>query len=124
VGQLYVRELDKVVAVLLDGAAGARAPFFSVDSQWIGFQADGKLKKISVHGGAPIVLCVTECRDRAWSTLRRQGGELAQGYIFSTDWKLMFISYIAHADAFTSSSESTWMPLIRYLPMSAPPSSS
>jgi eukaryotic-like serine/threonine-protein kinase len=56
-GQLYVRELDKVAAVLLDGTAGAGAPFFSPDSQWIGFFADGKLKKISVHGGAPIVLC-------------------------------------------------------------------
>jgi eukaryotic-like serine/threonine-protein kinase len=57
VDQLYVRELDKVAAVLLDGAAGAGAPFFSTDSQWIGFFVDGKLKKISVHGGAPIALC-------------------------------------------------------------------
>jgi serine/threonine-protein kinase len=55
--QLYVRELDKVAAVPLDGAAGAGAPFFSTDSQWIGFFVDGKLKKISVHGGAPIALC-------------------------------------------------------------------
>jgi Tol biopolymer transport system component len=57
VGQLYVRELDKVAAVQLDGAAGAQAAFFSADSQWIGFFADGKLKKISVRGGAPIALC-------------------------------------------------------------------
>jgi serine/threonine protein kinase/Tol biopolymer transport system component len=57
VGQLYVRELDKVAAMPLDGAAGAQAAFFSTDSQWIGFFADGKLKKISVRGGAPIVLC-------------------------------------------------------------------
>jgi serine/threonine protein kinase/Tol biopolymer transport system component len=56
-GQLYVRELDKVAAVPLDGAAGAQAAFFSADSQWIGFFADGKLKKISVRGGAPIALC-------------------------------------------------------------------
>jgi Tol biopolymer transport system component len=55
-GELYVRELDKVAAVLLDGTAGAGAPFFSADSQWIGFFADGKLKKISVRGGAPVVL--------------------------------------------------------------------
>jgi serine/threonine-protein kinase len=57
VGQLYVRELDKVSAVPLDGAAGAQAAFFSADSQWIGFFAEGKLKKISVRGGAPIALC-------------------------------------------------------------------
>src|SRR6202795_1021474 len=57
VDQLYVRELDKVAAVPLDRAAGAGAPFFFTDSQWIGFFVDGKLKKISVHGGAPIALC-------------------------------------------------------------------
>jgi serine/threonine protein kinase len=56
-GELYLRELDKVAAVPLDGAAGAQAAFFSADSQWIGFFADGKLKKISVRGGAPIALC-------------------------------------------------------------------
>jgi hypothetical protein len=27
-------------------------PFFSPDGQWIGFFADGKLKKIAVQGGA------------------------------------------------------------------------
>ena len=57
VDQLYVRELDKVAAVQLDSGAGVGAPFFSADSQWIGFFADGKLKKISVRGGAPVVLC-------------------------------------------------------------------
>jgi serine/threonine-protein kinase len=31
-------------------------PFFSADSQWLGFFADGKLKKVSVRGGAPQVL--------------------------------------------------------------------
>jgi serine/threonine protein kinase len=56
-GQLYVRELDKVAAVLLDGAGAAAAPFFSADGQWIAFFGEGKLKKISVRGGAPIVLC-------------------------------------------------------------------
>src|SRR5271163_367411 len=62
--QLYVRELDKVAAVLLDGAAGAGAPFFSADSQWIGFFVDGKLKKISVRGGAPVALCNAVGGDR------------------------------------------------------------
>ena len=67
-GQLYVRELDKVAAVLLDGAGAAAAPFFSADSQWIAFFGDGKLKKISVRGGAPIVLCdVGASRGGDWS---------------------------------------------------------
>jgi serine/threonine protein kinase len=66
--QLYVREMDKVAAVHLEGAAAAGAPFFSADSQWIGFFAEGKLKKISVHGGAPIVLCdSSSSRGGDWS---------------------------------------------------------
>jgi hypothetical protein len=33
--------------VPLSGTDGATCPFFSPDGQWIGFFADGKLKKIS-----------------------------------------------------------------------------
>jgi eukaryotic-like serine/threonine-protein kinase len=53
---LYIRELDKGSAVVLEGAGTAFAPFFSPDSQWIGFFGDGKLKKVSVRGGAAITL--------------------------------------------------------------------
>ena len=42
---------------LLSGTDNGRDPFFSPDCQWIGFFADGKMKKVSVHGGSPIVLC-------------------------------------------------------------------
>ena len=67
-GQLCVRELDKVAAVLLDGAGAAAAPFFSADGQWIAFFGEGKLKKISVRGGAPIVLCdAGSARGGDWS---------------------------------------------------------
>ena len=55
-GQLYVRDLEHSSPIALEGAALASAPFFSPDGQWIGFFADGKLKKVSVHGGAPIEL--------------------------------------------------------------------
>ena len=34
-----------------------RDPFFSPDGRWIGFFSDGKMKKISVQGGAPVALC-------------------------------------------------------------------
>src|SRR5207245_2353084 len=42
-----------------EGPVGGTAyaePFFSPDSQWIGFFAGGKLKKVSVSGGAPVSL--------------------------------------------------------------------
>jgi serine/threonine protein kinase len=66
-GQLYLQELDKKDPVLLDGAGAAAAPFFSPDGQWIGFFGEGKLKKISVRGGASISLCdVAAYRGAAW----------------------------------------------------------
>jgi len=55
--QLATRLLDQAQATLLPGTENGRDPFFSPDSHWIGFFADGKLKKISVQGGAPVTLC-------------------------------------------------------------------
>jgi eukaryotic-like serine/threonine-protein kinase len=53
---LFVRAIDRLDAVRLPGTDGAAAPFFSPDGRWLGFFADGKLKKIAVGGGSPIVL--------------------------------------------------------------------
>ena len=65
---LYIRSLDQLQATLLSGTDDARDPFFSPDSQWIAFFAEGKLKKISVQGGAAITLCdVPSDRGGTWS---------------------------------------------------------
>jgi len=50
--QIYLRAMDQTVAVPLAGTENSTSPFFSPDGQWIGFFSDGKLKKISVEGGA------------------------------------------------------------------------
>ncbi len=55
--QLWVRRLDSVSAQALAGADGALLPFWSPDSRFIGFFADGKLKKIEAGGGPPQILC-------------------------------------------------------------------
>jgi Tol biopolymer transport system component len=55
--RIYVRSLDQLQATVLSGTENAGDPFFSPDGQWIGFFADGKLKKISVRGGAAVTLC-------------------------------------------------------------------
>lgn len=36
--------------------ASPRNPFFSFDGAWLGYLADGQLKKVSVGGGAPVTL--------------------------------------------------------------------
>jgi Tol biopolymer transport system component/predicted Ser/Thr protein kinase len=55
--QLATRLLDQANPTLLAGTENASDPFFSPDGQWIGFFADGKMKKISVAGGAAVNLC-------------------------------------------------------------------
>jgi serine/threonine-protein kinase len=54
---IYIRALGQAQAIFLAGTEGARDPFFSPDGQWIGFFADGKLKKIAMEGGAAVTLC-------------------------------------------------------------------
>jgi serine/threonine-protein kinase len=54
---LNVRVLDRADTIRLAGTEGARGPFFSPDGRWLGFWADGKLKKIATDSGAPVVLC-------------------------------------------------------------------
>jgi serine/threonine-protein kinase len=56
--RLATRLLDQSRSTPLAGTENAQGPFFSPNSDWIGFFADGKLKKISVQGGAPVTLCV------------------------------------------------------------------
>jgi len=54
---LSTRRLDQPTAVRLPGTDGARGPFVNPDGRWIGFWADGKVKKTSVDGGSPVILC-------------------------------------------------------------------
>jgi serine/threonine-protein kinase len=72
--RLYVRHLDQIEAVPLRGVEGVgdgapRNPFFSPDSQWIGFWQAGQLKKVSVNGGVPVAICsIQSPYGAAWGT--------------------------------------------------------
>jgi serine/threonine protein kinase len=55
--RLYARLLEQEQAAPLAGTEDAYGPFFSPDGQFLGFFADGKLKRISLQGGAPVELC-------------------------------------------------------------------
>ena len=54
---LAVRLLNQTAGNLLSGTENGFDPFFSPDGQWIGFFADGKMKKTSITGSAPVTLC-------------------------------------------------------------------
>jgi eukaryotic-like serine/threonine-protein kinase len=55
--RLFLRPLDSEKVVEIEGTAGAEAPFWSPDSRFIAFFADGKLKKIPAAGGPSEELC-------------------------------------------------------------------
>jgi serine/threonine protein kinase len=56
-GRLWIRPIDSLELKGLVGTEGASWPFWSPDSAFLGFFAQGKLKKISVDGGPPQTLC-------------------------------------------------------------------
>ena len=55
--QIYLRPVASLAARAIPGTEGGTFPFWSPDSRFIGFFADGKLKKVPIAGGPPIVLC-------------------------------------------------------------------
>jgi eukaryotic-like serine/threonine-protein kinase len=68
---LWVRSLDGLTAQPLAGTDGATFPFWSPDSRFIAFFADGKLKKIDASGGPALTLADAAAgRGGRWS---RQG---------------------------------------------------
>ena len=80
-GQIWVRSLDSRQARALAGAEGGRYPFWSPDSNSIGFFAGGELRRIARDGGAAQRLCeARNVRGGAWSSagtivFSERGGE-------------------------------------------------
>ena len=66
---LWVRSLDGMTAQPLAGTDGATFPFWSPDSRYIGFFADGKLRKIDAAGGPVVALAdAVNARGGSWSS--------------------------------------------------------
>jgi len=73
VQQIYLRAMDTLVANPLPGTEGGTSPFFSVDSQWVGFFAAGRLKKVSVTGGSTLDLGMVGATTGAGASWGSQG---------------------------------------------------
>jgi Tol biopolymer transport system component/DNA-binding winged helix-turn-helix (wHTH) protein len=54
--QIWIRPLGKLAAEPVPGTQGATFPFWSPDGRYLGFFADGKLKKISLEDGSIVSL--------------------------------------------------------------------
>ena len=56
-GRLWIQRLDQERPQAVEGTSGASMPFWSPDSNLVGFVADGQLKKVSLEGDAPVRVC-------------------------------------------------------------------
>ena len=65
---LVVRDMNQTEGRRLPGTSGGENPFLSPDGHSLGFFTDGKLKRMSLIGGAPVDLAeVAENRGGTWS---------------------------------------------------------
>jgi serine/threonine-protein kinase len=67
VKRLYARSLDAPEARPLAGSEGAWQPFFSPDGRWVGFFADGRIKKMGLAEGPPLPVAELGGRPRGAS---------------------------------------------------------
>jgi Tol biopolymer transport system component len=79
--QLYRRTLDQLETTPVRGTEGGRYPFFSPDGAWIGFEADGTLKKLPSTGGLPMTI------------LDRPSGFRATNATWGSDDRILFGVY-------------------------------
>jgi Tol biopolymer transport system component len=67
---LWLRNLDSVEVRILASADEnqVEGPFWSPDGQWVGYSADGQLKRVPAAGGTPHVICSYEgdLRGASW----------------------------------------------------------
>jgi Tol biopolymer transport system component len=66
--QLWIRPLDSPTAQPLPGTDNPSQPFWSADGRSVGFNADGKLKKIAVSGGPALTLAETTAFGSTWNS--------------------------------------------------------
>ena len=66
--QVWIQDLDSLAPRVLPGTEGGTGPFWSPDSRYLAFAADGKLKRIDISGGPAQTLCdgVTNLRGGSW----------------------------------------------------------
>ncbi len=99
--ELWVRSLDSLATDAIRGTEGAYLPFWSPDSQYIGFFTDGgKLEKVPVSGGAPEALC--DAHNWFGGTWNRDGVIL-----FSSEDKLYRVSEAGGAPALVAAPDAT-----------------
>jgi len=65
--RLWSRPLAKLSGQPIPGTDNASKPFWSPDSRWVAFFADGKLKKVRLGGGVEVICNAPNGRGGTWS---------------------------------------------------------
>jgi eukaryotic-like serine/threonine-protein kinase len=66
--RLFVRTFDSLEPRIIPGTEGAKQPFWSPDGKSVGFFVRGKLMKVALAGGAPVVVAnAADGRGGTWS---------------------------------------------------------
>ena len=104
-GKLWVQDLDKRQPRAIDGTEGAINPFWSPDSDFIGFAATGELKKVSVQGSLAIRLC--ELPGKIFGATWSPDGEVI---VFSSGLKLYDVPGRGGTHNLLNLRESGWSP--------------
>ncbi len=92
-GQLYIKRRDEVEARPLTGTEDGSGPFFSHDGAWIGFVANGQMRRVPSGGGASIKIA-----DSVNATFNR-GAWLEDGSIVYYDFELHALRQFREGDA-------------------------
>ena len=65
--QLYLRHLHQIDSLPIANTVDARMPIFSPDGQWIAFEQNDKLKRVSILGGPAVTICdAPQMRGASW----------------------------------------------------------
>jgi hypothetical protein len=63
---LFLRRTGELESKAIPGTEGGTVPFLSPDDRWVGFQADGQLKKVPIEGGIAQGLCEVGLSGAHW----------------------------------------------------------
>ena len=86
-GQLWIHRLDELEPREITGAAGARQPFWSPNSDFVGYfdQPAAKLKKVAIQGGPPITIGDLTASHLTGATWGSDGT-----IVFAAEWSGLF----------------------------------
>lgn len=87
---IWVRSMNSLESIKLDGTEDAFFPFWSPDSKYLGFFTFGKLKKILASGGPSLTLCdAPDGRGASWNK--------DEVILFTPDWEKSGIHRVSAA---------------------------